>query len=61
MAVQVAVCADVMEEGVATTEIPVTVDGAVIVTVAVPDLLESCVEVALTVSNPEAGTVSGAV
>jgi hypothetical protein len=50
-----------MEEGVATTEIPVTVDGAVIVTVAVPDLLESCVEVALTVSNPEAGTVSGAV
>jgi hypothetical protein len=50
-----------MEEGVATTEIPVTVDGAAIVTVAVPYLLESCVEVALTVSDPEPGTVSGAV
>ncbi len=35
--------------------------GAAIVKVAVPDFVESCVEVALIVSDPEAGTVAGAV
>jgi hypothetical protein len=31
------------------------------VTVAVPDLVESCVDVALIMSDPEAGAVAGAV
>jgi hypothetical protein len=35
--------------------------GGVTATVAVPDFEESCVEVALIVSDPEAGTVAGAV
>ena len=35
--------------------------GTVTVTFAVPDFVESWVEVALTVADPEAGTVPGAV
>ena len=64
MATQVAVCAVPIEEGVAATVTAVTVGGTTTVvpaTAAVPDLVVFCVEVALTVSAPEAGTVKGAV
>ena len=37
------------------------VTGAVTVTVAVPDFVASCVEVAVMVAEPELGTVAGAV
>ena len=53
-----------MAEGVATTVTPVTVGCTTEVataTAAVPDFVESCVEVALMVSDPEAGAVEGAV
>jgi hypothetical protein len=55
-----------MEDGVAATVtlVTVTVGGVVgleMVTAAVPVFVESCVEVALTVSNPEAGTLEGEV
>jgi hypothetical protein len=53
-----------MAEGVATTLTPVTVGPTaevVIVTAAVPDFVESCVEVALMVADPETGAVEGAV
>ncbi len=46
-------------EHVTVTE--VIVGGTVTVIVAEPDLVESCVEVALMVSEPEAGAVAGAV
>lgn len=46
--------------GVHETLTDVIVDGAVIVTLAEPDLVESWVEVALMVSVPEAGTDIGA-
>jgi hypothetical protein len=39
----------------------VIVGAGVIVTLAEPDLVESWVEVALMVSDPEGGTVAGAV
>jgi hypothetical protein len=62
VAAQVEVWAVVMEEGVATTVMLVTVGGgAEMVTVAFPDLVASSVEVAVTVSEPEVGTVDGAV
>jgi hypothetical protein len=47
--------------GVHETLTDVIVGGGVTVTVAVPDFVESCMEVALIVSDPEAGTVGGAV
>jgi hypothetical protein len=55
-----------MKAGVATTVTFVTVTaggtaGVEMVTAAVPDFVESCVEVALTDSNPEAGALEGAV
>jgi hypothetical protein len=53
-----------MAEGVATTRTPVTVGctpDVVTATVAIPDFVESCVEIALMVSEPEAGAVEGAV
>ena len=64
VATQVAVCAVVMEEGVATTVTLVTVGAAIAVVtvmIAVPSLVSSCVEVAVMVSDPEAGGVEGAV
>ena len=64
MAAQVAVCAVVMLAGVATTATPVTVGCTAEVAtamVAVPDFVESCVEVALIVSEPDSGAVEGAV
>jgi hypothetical protein len=58
----------VIEEGVAVTRMPVTVgpEGVDVTdtamgTIAVPDFVVSCVEIALTVSQPEAGAVFGAV
>jgi len=51
-----------MDVGEQTTETEVMVGGtAVTVMVAGPDLVGSSVEVAVTVSDPEAGTVAGAV
>jgi hypothetical protein len=48
--------------GVQETLTEVMVEGTVVtVTLALPDFVESWVEVALTVSDPEAGTVAGAV
>jgi hypothetical protein len=62
VAAQVEVWAVVMEEGVATTVMLVTVGGgAEMVTVAFPDLVESCVDVAVTVSDPAVGSADGAV
>jgi hypothetical protein len=62
VAEQVEVCAVVMEAGDATTTMPVTVaEGEVIARAAVPDFVESSVEVALTVSAPEVGALEGAV
>jgi hypothetical protein len=53
-----------IEGGVAMTVILVTVGGVAVVEramVAVPNFVESCVEVALMVSEPEEGAVEGAV
>ena len=64
VATQVAVWLVPMEEGVATTATAVTVGGTTVVetaTTAVPNFVESCVAVALIVSDPEAGAVEGAV
>ena len=64
VATQVAVCAVPIEEGVATTATSVTVGCTTVVetvTAAVPTFVASCIEVALIVSDPEAGTVEGAV
>jgi hypothetical protein len=47
--------------GLHETLTDVIVGGAVIVRLAEPDLVESWVDVALIVSDPEAGTVAGAV
>jgi hypothetical protein len=58
------VWAVVMEEGNAETETLVTVGGTTLAEIemeVVPDFAESCVDVALTVSSPEAGAVAGAV
>jgi hypothetical protein len=63
-AVQVAVCTVAMVAGVAATATLVMagrIDEVEIATAAAPDFVESCVEVALTVSNPEAGALEGAV
>ena len=63
-AVQVAVCTVLMVAGVAATATLVTAGGIAeveIATAAAPDFVESCVEVALTESNPEAGVLEGAV
>jgi hypothetical protein len=52
-----------MLEGVAATVTLVTVtlaEGAVTATTAVPDFFESSMEVAVMVSDPEAGGVAGA-
>jgi hypothetical protein len=43
------------------TATDVMVGAGATVTVAVPDFVESCVEIALTVSDPDVGTVAGAV
>jgi hypothetical protein len=54
-ATQVAVCEVLIEEGVALTAIPVTVTGvgsAEVFMDAVPDLLPSCVDVAVQVPTP---------
>jgi hypothetical protein len=62
VAAHVAVCAVVMEAGVAATVMPVIVaEGDVMVIDAVEDFEESCVDVALMVSRPEEGTVEDAV
>ena len=51
-----------MDAGVQTAETEVIVDGTgVTVTLAETDLVESSVEVAVIVSDPETGTVAGAV
>jgi len=52
VAVQVDVCVVRMDAGEQPTETEVTVDGAVTVTVALPDLVESCVDVAVIVAVP---------
>lgn len=54
----------VMEDGLQARETPVIVGGvtrAVMVIFVVPSFVESSVEVALTLSEPDAGTVDGAV
>jgi hypothetical protein len=64
VAAQVEVSAVVMELGVATTATLVTVGctpEVAMAIAAVPDFVESCVEVALTVSEPESGALEGAV
>jgi hypothetical protein len=61
VAAQVAVCAVVIEAGVAVTETEVIVTAAVTDTLADPDLMESSVLFAVMVSDPDAGTVAGAV
>jgi len=64
VAAQVDVCVVLIEGGVAMTVILVTVGGVAVVEramVAVPNFVESCVEVALMVSEPEEGAVEGAV
>jgi hypothetical protein len=50
--VQLDVCVVRMDVGEQTTETEVIVDGAVTVTVALPDLVESCVDVAVMVAVP---------
>jgi len=50
-----------IDTGEQATETAVIVGGTVTVTVAEPDLVESCVEAAVMVSDPEAGTDAGAV
>ena len=52
VAVQEDVCVVRMDAGEQFTETEVIVDGAVTVTVALPDLVESCVDVAVTVAVP---------
>jgi hypothetical protein len=52
VAVQVDVCVVRMDAGEQPTETEVIVDGAVTVTVASPDLVESCVDVAVMVAVP---------
>jgi hypothetical protein len=52
VAVQVDVCVVRMDAGEQTTETEVIVDGAVTATVALPDLVESCVDVAVMVAVP---------
>jgi hypothetical protein len=52
VAVQLDVCVVRMDVGEQATETEVIVDGAVTVTVASPDLVESCVEVAVMVALP---------
>ena len=64
VATQVAVCAVAIDEGVATTETAVTVGCTTLTemaTTCVPNFVEFCVDVALIVSDPEAGVVEGAV
>lgn len=59
-----AVCAAVIEDGDAVTVIPVTEEpepATEIDTVAKPDLLGSCVDVAVMVAAPDPGVVEGAV
>ena len=52
VAVQLDVCVVRMDVGEQATETEVIVDGAVTVTVALPDLVESCVDVAVIVAFP---------
>jgi hypothetical protein len=52
VAVQVDVCVVRMDAGEQPTETEVIMDGAVTVTVASPDLVESCVDVAVMVAVP---------
>ena len=52
VAVQLDVCVVRMDAGEQFTETEVIVDGAVTVTVALPDLVESCVDVAVMVAVP---------
>ena len=52
VAVQLDVCVVRMDAGEQTTETEVIVDGAVTVTVALPDLVESCVDVAVMIAVP---------
>jgi hypothetical protein len=62
--VQDVVWVSAMEVGLQMRETPVIVGGAagaVMVIFAVPSFVESWVEVAFTLSEPEAGTVDGAV
>ena len=47
--------------GLHATPTEVMVGGAVIVIVAMPDFVASCVDVAVMVAEPELGTVAGAV
>ncbi len=64
VAEHVDVCAVVMEEGATATLTPVTVGwmpGVAMAILAVPDFVLSCVEVALIVSEPDAGSEAGAV
>jgi hypothetical protein len=59
-AVQVAVCVVLIEDGVAVTETPVTAAAgtAAVLIVAEPDLVPSCVEVAVHVPEPGADGVN---
>jgi hypothetical protein len=50
-----------MDAGEQVTDSEVIVTGTVTVTVVDPDLVESSVDAAVMVSDPEAGTVAGAV
>jgi hypothetical protein len=59
--VQADVCVVRMDAGEQVTESEVIVTGTVTVTVVDPDLVESSVDEAVIVSEPEAGTVAGAV
>ena len=58
LAEQVAVCAVLIEDGLAVTETPVTVDAGgvtallIVVMVAEPDLVPSCIEAAVQVPAP---------
>jgi hypothetical protein len=52
VAAQLDVCVVRMDAGEQTTETEVIVDGAVTATVALPDLVESCVDVAVMVAVP---------
>jgi hypothetical protein len=52
VAAQLDVCVVRMDAGEQATETEVIVDGAVTVTVALPDLVESCVDVAVMVAVP---------
>jgi hypothetical protein len=64
VATQVAVCAVEMAAGDGTTVTAVTVGCTAVVemtTAAVPNFAEFCTEVALMVTEPEAGDVEGAV